>query len=207
VDLQGGFDTVWNRSFSSSTRRKIRYASRAGVVIEADNTGKLVPAFYELYEESIARWAGQQNEPLYLARLRARWRDPLHKIAALAASLGDLMTIWIAWFDNRPVAGIVVLGGGNSAHYRMGAMKKDEAGHCQANYLLHCEAIRAACEAGYSSYHMGESGSSEGLAHFKERFGAVGHPYAEYILERLPLTSLDLKLRTLVKRLIRFKDA
>ena len=38
------------------------------------------------------------------------------------------------------------------------------------------------------SYHLGESGASRSLAHFKEKFGARPVPYAEYRLERLPLT-------------------
>ena len=53
---------------------------------------------------------------------------------------------------------------------------------------------------------MGESGRSEGLAQFKSRFGAREHPYAEYWLERVPLTRAEHALRGVVKRAIGFRD-
>ena len=73
--------------------------------------------------------------------------------------------------------------------------------------LLHRLAIEEACRAGCRYYHMGESGSSASLAQFKRRFGANAYGYAEYRLERLPITSVDAHLRRLVKRLIGFTDA
>ena len=53
---------------------------------------------------------------------------------------------------------------------------------------------------------MGESGAAEGLARFKERFGAVAVPYGEYRLERLPITGADRALRRVVKRIVGFRD-
>jgi hypothetical protein len=53
---------------------------------------------------------------------------------------------------------------------------------------------------------MGESGNSGSLAQFKTRFGARPYPYAEYHLERLPLTTADRQVRTAVKRILRFRD-
>src|SRR5437764_988133 len=44
------------------------------------------------------------------------------------------------------------------------------------------------------------------MAQFKTRFGARPFPYAEYHLERLPLTAADHHLRTAVKRILRFRD-
>jgi hypothetical protein len=86
-------------------------------------------------------------------------------------------------------------------------MDKDLAGPSRANDLLHRLAIEDACRAGCRSYHMGESGSSESLAKFKRGFGACAVAYAEYRLERLPLTGMDNRARGLVKRLIGFQDA
>ena len=42
---------------------------------------------------------------------------------------------------------------------------------------------------------------------FKERWGAVGHPYHEVRIERLPVTRVDAAARGAVKRLIGFRDA
>jgi hypothetical protein len=206
LDLQGGFDQVWSKRFDSDTRNKIRKAERSGLVVECDTSGKLVPQFYALFELSIVRWAEQQHEPLSLARWRARRRDPLRKFESIAHNLGDAAKIWMAWYGSQPVAAILVLQGAN-AHYTRGVMDKVLAGPLRANYLLHRLAIEDACRAGCRCYHMGESGSSDNLAFFKERFGAEPVAYAEYILERVPLTSLDSSLRRLVKSMIGFRDA
>ncbi|MGH2909670.1 MAG: hypothetical protein ACRDK8_10280, partial [Solirubrobacteraceae bacterium] len=80
------------------------------------------------------------------------------------------------------------------------------AGPTRANYLLHSLAIEEACAAGCRHYHMGETGESESLAQFKTRFGARPHRYAQYHLERVPVTAADRRLRAVVKRTIRFRD-
>jgi hypothetical protein len=205
LDLEGGFERVWTKRFSSSTRNQMRKAERAGLEVECDTTGRLVPVFYDLFRQSLDRWAGQQHEPLALARWRGRWRDPLRKFELLAERLGEACRIWVAWHQGRPAATIMVLQGTN-AHYTRGAMDKEVAGPTRANDLLHRLAIEDACRAGCRHYHMGESGSSGPLAHFKERLGATPHQYAEYRLERFPITSGDARLRRLVKRLIGFRD-
>ena len=206
LDLEGGFEQVWSKRFGSATRTKIRKAERSGLVVESDTSGKLVPVFYDLYRRSLDRWALQQHEPRALAHLRGRRRDPLHKFQFIAQALGDACRIWVARINGEPAAAILVLQGTN-ASYTRGAMDKDLAGPTRANDLLQRLAIEDACQAGCRYYHMGESGSSEALASFKSRFGAKAYQYAEYRLERLPITSADYQLRRLVKRLIGFKDA
>ena len=86
-------------------------------------------------------------------------------------------------------------------------MDKELAGPVFANDLLLSMSIEDACRSGCRYYHLGESGLSTGLAHYKERFGAAPFRYAEYCLERLPVTAIDGWMRGLVKRAIGFKDA
>jgi lipid II:glycine glycyltransferase (peptidoglycan interpeptide bridge formation enzyme) len=205
LDLDGGFDRVWKERFTGTARTAVRKAERSDLVVERDTTGRLVPVFYELFELSLARWAEQQHEPTALARLRGHRRDPQSKLEAIARGIGDACRIWVAWLDGRPAASIVVLVGRN-ANYTRGAMNKDLAGPTRANYLLQKLAIEDACEAGCPRYHMGETGSSDALAQFKTRFGAVAYDYGEWHLERLPLTRADRWLRGLVKRAIGFRD-
>jgi len=206
LDLDGGFSQVWMKRFNSRTRNKIRKAEKAGLVVERDTSGELVPVFYDLFRQSISRWASRQNEPPWMARWRGRRRDPITKFESIAQFLGDACRIWVAWFKGQPAAAILVLQG-NNAHYTRGAMDKDLAGLTQANYLLHRLAIEEACQAGCRYYHMGETGASVQLAQFKTRFGARAYPYAEYRLERLPISKLDQRVRGLVKRIIGFEDA
>ncbi len=206
LDLEGGFERVWTKRFRSTARRNVRKAERAGLVVECDTSGKLVPVFYDLLRRSFDRWARQQHEPRPLARWRGRRRDPLRKFQVIARMLGEACRIWVAWLDGQAAAAIIVLQDANASYIR-GAMDKELAGPTRANYVLHRLAIEDACRAGCRYYHMGESGESASLAYFKSRFGATAYPYAEYRLERLPITSVDDRLRGLVKRLIGFKDA
>jgi len=205
LDLEGGFNQVWSKRFTGAVRRNVRKAEQAGLDVECDTSGRLVPVFYDLFRRSIDRWAYQQHEPLALARWRGRQRDPLRKFHLMAQALGDACRIWVAWSGKQPAAAILVLLGAN-ASYTRGAMNKELAGPTRANDLLHRLAIEDACRAGCHYYHMGESGSSTSLARFKSGFGAQPYEYAEYRIERLPITSADYQLRRFVKRLIGFKD-
>jgi hypothetical protein len=206
LDLDGGFDRVWKERFSDHTRRGVKKAERSGLTIESDTTGRLVPVYYGLYERSVDRWAHSLREPLWLARFRAQRRDPQRKLEALTGALGESARIWVASLDGRPAAAILVLVGAN-AHYTRGAMDRQLAAPTRANFLLHKLAIEYACETGCRSYHMGETGTSSGLARFKEGFGAEPHAYSEYHFERLPLTATDRYFRWAVKRAVGFQEA
>jgi hypothetical protein len=205
LPLEGGFDHVWRARFTGSARTAVRKAERAGLTVECDAAARQTAVFYELYERSLDRWARQQHEPRALARWRGRRRDPLHKLRLIAEHLGDRCRLWVAWRRGEPVAAIFVLQDSN-ASYTRGAMDKDLAGPTRANYLLHQLAIEQACNAGCGHYHMGESGTSAALAQFKTRFGARPVRYAEYHLERLPLTAADRYVRTAVKHVVGFRD-
>ena len=205
LSLEGGYDRVSAELFNATTRRNLRAAARAGVRVECDTTGRQIPVFYRLLMASFDRWAGQQHEPRLLARARGNLRDPEEKFRRMASHLDGGFRLWIAWHRQRPVAAILVLQGTN-AHYTRGAMDKALAGPCHANSILHAAAIEDACVSGCDWYHMGETGTSPGLTQFKTRFGAVAHPYAELRLERLPLTAIERAARSVVKRVVGFKE-
>jgi hypothetical protein len=166
----------------------------------------VVADFYELYENSVQRWARQQREPLLLARLRARHFGPSRRIAHIAEALHGSCRIWLARVHGRPAAAIIVLKEGN-AQYTRGVMDKDLAGPTGANFLLHHLAIEDAERSGCRYYHMGETRPASPLAKFKAHFGARPHHYAEYRVERWPLTRVDLSLRHCFKAAIGFRDA
>lgn len=206
LDLEGGFERVWDDRFTQLARRNVRKAKKAGVAVERGRSEAHLAAFHGLWRQSLERWATRQHEPLWLSRLRVDRLASVRRFRLLAATLGDAFGVWLASLDGRPVAGAIVLRGRN-AHYTRGAMDADAAGPSRANYLLHAAAIRDACEAGCSHYHMGDTGTSQSLGFFKTRFGADAHPYAEYRFERLPFTPVDQWLRAAVKRVIGFTDA
>lgn len=203
IDLSEGFDAVWGR-FASRVRGVIRKAERT-VEVEFDSEGRLLPQFFALFEKSIERWAAAQHEPLALARWRANRRDPLAKFEHIAAAMPGLCHVGVAQLDGVPVSAILVLQGAN-ANYSRGAMDAERIGNSGANELLHRVAIERAANAGCTTYHMGESGKSSNLARFKEKLGAQPLDYAEYRLERLPVARMEQSAKSIVKRLIGFKD-
>jgi hypothetical protein len=205
IDLRPGFDHLWTNGFSRTTRRSVRRAERAGVEIESDSTGRLALVFYDLLLRSVGRWADRQNEPRWMARWRARRRDPLAKFEAIARTMDGQCKFWVAWHEGQPVAASMVLMGANVNDARA-VMDKDLAGPTRAADLILKHSIEDACRAGCNFYHLGESGTSTGLAQYKARFGATAHVYEEYVVERLPLARLDRAARTLVKTAIGFED-
>ncbi|MFE1287096.1 GNAT family N-acetyltransferase [Streptomyces sp. NPDC058751] len=206
VDLDGGFDTVWERRFGRRVRREIRRAERSDVEVEVDRTGRLVPVFYHLYRKSIVRWAEQQHEPLALARWR-RTRDfPERRLEEVAAQFGERCTTWVAWCSGEPAGACVVLRHGSHAKYWRSAMDRELAHPVRAMPLLYRLAIEDACDAGCRTFDMGESAPGSSLAEFKASFGAETFSSPRYVRERLPVSAAERRLRTAVKRLIRFQD-
>jgi hypothetical protein len=206
LDLEGGFERVWHDRFKSATRTAVRRAEKAGVLVETDTTGKLVPVFFDLLLQSIDRWAAQHHEPPWLSRIRHRRQDPIAKFHTIAERMGEQCEVSVAWHQGEPAAATIVLRGGANAHYSRGAMNESLAGPVKANCLLHKLAIESACRDGCRYYYMGGSGTSKGLAQFKSRFGAHAYDYAEYWIERIPVYRADAALRNGVKRIIGFRD-
>lgn len=205
IDLAGGFETVWSKRYEKSTRTAIRKAERSGLSVACDTSGKLIQAFHDLYMSSLKRWGQQQHEPWALTRWRGLRRDPLVKLENITKYVPADSRIYMAWLDGEPIAATLLLLGRN-AHATRSVMNKELAGPARASDLLHNLAIKDACDAGCHHFHMGESGSSVSLARFKRGFGAEVHEYAEYRIERLPISAADTQLRKVVKRLIGFRD-
>lgn len=199
LDLEGGWEQVWSKRFHGSKRTAARRAERLGVSGECGTSGQLVPEFYQLLEQAIARWARRQHEPHWLALRRQKHQEPRKKFEAIGRLLGERCRVWLARVEGRPAAAIVVMQGVNAYYYR-GAMDEELAQY-RASDLPHRLAIEDACKAGCRYYYMGESGWSASLAQFKERFGAQAYPHAEYRLERLPLSRTE----RVIKQVIRHK--
>ena len=194
-------------AMSKSTRRKIVRAQRDDLRVEVDTTGALLGDHYAVYLKSVERWAARQHEPLWLARWRAERRDPIAKLQAMATFLGpERFRLVVAYSDDRPAASTIVLLGPVARDTRA-ALDRGVAAQKYPSEAVQWRAIQEAYAYGSTHYNMGESGTSESLAHYKEHFLAKPVPYAEYRFERVPLTRADVAARSLVKRAIGFKDA
>lgn len=137
LDTSGGFEEVWTRRFSSGVRRAVRKAERSGVVVERDSTGRLLPQFLALYQESAQRWAAADGMPAWLAARRSARLEPLAKLQRVAAGFGEACVTWMAFVGGRPAAAVIVLSQGANVDYWRGAMTLQLAGPVRANDLLH----------------------------------------------------------------------
>jgi hypothetical protein len=186
LDLRPGFGRIWTQCFKSSVRRAVRKAEASSLTVERGAGSGLMPEFYELYEQSVLRWAKQDGIPSRLARWRSARLDSLRKFERVTELLGPACVTWLARLEGRAVAGIVVLEQGAVANYWRGAMSH-LAGPVRANDLLHRLAIEDACVRGMRRYSLGDSRPGSGVARFKEAFGAQPQQHSEYLNERLPL--------------------
>ena len=60
LDLGGGFDSVWSDRFAGGARTNVRKAEKTGVLVEHGRSPRHIEAFYELFEQSLLRWASRQ---------------------------------------------------------------------------------------------------------------------------------------------------
>lgn len=203
VNLSGGFDRVWNERFRGAARTAVRKAERAGIVVESDSTGRLVPVYHDLYVNWVKRRAQERHLPPSIMLRRASRVEPLRKFQVVAQKLGSACRIWVARLDGQPIAAVIMLIHGTHANYWRGYSNKDLAGSVCANNLLQKLTMEYACEAGCLDYNMGWSGTRS-LAKYKSSFGAVPLGFPVLTFERIPMMRVEdatLSLRDHIKRL------
>ncbi len=151
-------------------RNKVRKAERAGLTVESDSTGRLVPVYYDLYMDWVRRRAQERGLPTSIMLRRASRMEPLRKFQVVAQKLGSACHIWVARLDGQPVAAVIILIHGTHANYWRSCSNKELAGQVAANNLLTKLTIEYACEAGCLDYNMGWSGTPS-LTKYKEQLG------------------------------------
>jgi hypothetical protein len=153
---------LFRRFHKSSTQRKILRAQREGLSCEAGRDAHLLRQFYRL---------------LVITRRRhALPPQPFEWFENLADCLGDAMTVRIASYRGRPLAGMITLRHGTTTVYKYGG--SDVAGHpLGAMHLLFWKAIEEACASGCTGMDLGRTDmDGAGLSRFKERWGASRTP-------------------------------
>jgi lipid II:glycine glycyltransferase (peptidoglycan interpeptide bridge formation enzyme) len=149
---------------NQGTRRKIRAAEKAGVVIRLA-TREEWPALYALYQQTGERGGFLIRPAEYYFRL---W-------AAMGAA--GMARILVAEWEGRVVAGAVILHFGPKAYYFYG-MSGEAGREAYPNHLLQWTAIRWARGGGYALYdwwgapnHFREDDPMWGVYRFKDGFG------------------------------------
>lgn len=159
LNLSAGFDAVY-RGWSSSHRTAASKAQRAGVTVRPAESLEDWRAYFEVYEDSLRRW-GEHASSRYGWELFAdlhRRRSPWQRL-------------WLAWHAGQVAAGALCFYARRHAVYWHGATRESCFAVRPMNRVMY-EAIRHACEGGYTWFDFNPSGLNEGVRAFKERFGA-----------------------------------
>ena len=195
IDLSPGWDEVYGRGFSRSARYNVRKAERAGVEVECDTTGRLIPVFYDVYLNWVERWVPRSGLPGTLARYSALRQEPRRKFEAVAAALGAKCRVFVAWHLGRPVASCITLVHGQHAIGWRSYSIKELAGPVCANNLVQARALADASAAGCRYFDLGQSGETASLLSYKRSLGATAREVIDLRIER-PAVSLARRAET-----------
>lgn len=172
LDLEPDLDSIF-AGFKSKWRYNVRLAERKGVAVREGSREDL-PVFYDLLVETARRDRFFVRRSGYFETLWDCLDPP------------GMLKMFLAEFEGREIAGIVLLCMGERAVYTYGA-SSNEHRNVMPNHLIQWHAIRWAKNSGYRVYDFrgvsvvrdGQPKEPElsGLNRFKEGFGAR---YVEY---------------------------
>lgn len=160
-------------------RYNVKLAAKKGVTVESEGTAAL-SIFYGLYEETsrrdrIAIHPQSYYEGLAAVVAEARREGPTGEVGT-SATVPELR-VWVARHEGQPLASIITVFYGDTATYLYGA-SSDEKRSLMPAYALQWAAIRAAREAGCSTYDFygipptdDPDHAMAGLYRFKTGFG------------------------------------
>jgi hypothetical protein len=188
LDLALGFDKLREQQFSRSIRYHLRRAERAGVEVELDTTGRLIPIFHQIYRAWVDRWAPQSGMPPAVAHRLALRQEPLQKFETVAAMLGQACRMFVAWHGGQPVAAAITLVHGEHAIGWRSYSIKELAAPVAANILTQATCIADACRSGCRYFDLGQSGAVATLQSYQNSFGATPHWVVNLRIESPGLT-------------------
>ena len=161
IDMQGRDEEALMASFQQKTRYNIRLAQRKGVTVRVCGQ-EMVPEFARIMRETGVRDGFITRDADYFAKM--------------LEVLGEHARLYMAFYEEKPVAGTLAIWYGDKVWYLYGA-SSNEYRNVMPNCLLQWEMIRWAIEKGSRIYDFrGVSGDiSEdnplyGLYRFKKGF-------------------------------------
>jgi CelD/BcsL family acetyltransferase involved in cellulose biosynthesis len=172
LDLRPDLATLFRNCHKDSTQRKIRRAERERLICESGRSDALLSAFYRL-----------------LVRTRRRHEIPPQPLAwfrNLIDCFGDALTIRVASKNGQPVAATLTLRHKDTLVYKYGC-SDSRLNSLGGTHLLFWRAIEEAKAEKLLTFDFGRTdAANDGLATFKNRWGAVAQPLNYWRLSRLP---------------------
>ncbi|MFB3888923.1 MAG: lipid II:glycine glycyltransferase FemX [Candidatus Bathyarchaeia archaeon] len=140
VNLEPGVENLW-ASIHHNKRRNIKTAEREGVEIVRSHSRKDLQTFCLLHEASAKRDG--------FAAVPRSWFE-----AAWKTYTPEQSSLFLAYFGGKCVSGVFIVIHGKTV-YALRAGSLAEGLKVRPNELMHWEAMKWACENGYSKYNMG----------------------------------------------------
>lgn len=156
IDLNPSADKIFRSFHKSSIQRRIRHAELVGLQEVSGNGDELVEVFYGLFVQTRRRHKLPPQPRVWFRNLRD--------------SLGDALTVRVAYKDGMAVAAILTLRFKDIVYYKYGA--SDTQFHkLGAGPWLMWRAIRDAKETGASRFDLGRSEETHaGLVKYKSHW-------------------------------------
>lgn len=160
------YNDIFQQTFTKKLRNQVRKANKSNISVKSSNTPDLMADFYELYYMSNQRWGHKKLK--------------YEKSFFQAFSDKPYVVTKIAYYQDAPIAGIILLKGFDRCQYWFGALDK-KFGHLCPNHLLISQAIEGSTEQHLNFFDFGASGGRGQLSdviNFKESFGAKKMPFS-----------------------------
>ncbi len=158
-----GFDAVYKR-WARGARSSVRKALKEGVTVKQARTLEDWRAYYRAYEDSLRRWGPATSS-------RYSW-EIFNEMFRLNS---PHIKLWLAVYRELVVAGALCFYAPRYVVYWHGAAL-EKYFHLRAANLVMYEAVKDACEQGFSWFDLNPSGGHEGVKAFKKRLGPQALP-------------------------------
>lgn len=183
LELSSNIDEVWKKLDKSSVRWAINKAKKDGVQIRKGRTLHDFELFNNLNQKS-KRNHGVPAHPLnFLKNIHTNMDN-------------GFVSLYLAEFDDKAIAGIVTLNFKDAIIYAYGASDDDYLKY-RPNNLLVWKAIEDCCENGFKSFDFGRtSPDNTGLIQFKRRWGTTEKKVFYYYYPETPNLSSNDRVST-----------
>jgi CelD/BcsL family acetyltransferase involved in cellulose biosynthesis len=169
IDLEPGFQKLWDSSFDKETRTCARKAARCGLSVVEDTTPRGVEVLHALYKKQAVLW---KLKRIYPERLLSEILD----------HMDGNVRIWLGELGGRSLCAVLTFYFGDTVTAWLSG-QNEEGRKLRASHLVYSEIMKHACKKGFSSFNFGASGNLHGVRYFKESFGAREHFYSVFTCE------------------------
>ena len=159
---------VW-KSLRKPVQHQIKKSQKLGVQIRTAQKREEMALYHQLHVRTRTKKHG----------MPAQSKSYFFQLWDTFAATGTAQLL-LAEYQEKIIAGIILLACGNTVHYAYGASDERYL-NLAANNLLFWHAITWSCIQGYKRFDLGRTAfDNEGLMEFKRRWGAIKEPLPYY---------------------------